>query len=109
MTLHQGSSRTWVSLSILLFSTSLPWLPRAEAIHAPLDVELAPRAFPARLFFKPATAPIETLRITENLPIPTTDEEFKQLRDSILQGTTVRYSVVDELLRERRSAAKAVI
>lgn len=99
----------WVSLSTILFSTSLSWLPRAEAIHAPLDVELPPHALPARLFFKLATAPIETLRITENLPISTTDEEFKQLRDSTLRGMTNHASVVSELLMERRSATKAVI
>lgn len=107
MTRQQGTSRMWVPLSLLLFSTSLSCFPGAQA-HAPLEIKPPPHALPTRPLARPAAALAEKTEIAE-IPIPTTDEEFKQLRDSILQGATDCHSVVDELLMERRSAAEAVV
>ena len=82
-------------------------LPRGEA---------SPHTVPVRLPVGDIDAPgadasqaKEALLVAETLPIPTTDEEFKQLRALILNSRSDHHSVVDELLMERRSAAKATI
>lgn len=101
--------------------TSLSWTPRGEARPRTLsDLDPPPHAVAVRSLDEPADALIglghirkrfftKAFRITENPPIPTTDKEFKQLRTLILNSRSDPHSVVDELLMERRSAAKATV
>ncbi|WP_074457244.1 hypothetical protein [Candidatus Synechococcus spongiarum] len=92
-------------LRALVFSSVLPFLlilPRGDA---------SPHTVPVRLLVGDIDTSGDASQAKEApqmeiASIPTTDEEFKKMRALMLNNLPQHHSVVDELLMERRAAAK---
>ena len=108
MTRHQDSCRVLILLPVFLL-TGLSWLTRGEVV-ASFERESPSHSVPAGFLSGLIdVTPTKAKALTITQTIPTTDEEFKKLRESILKKRTDNSSVVDEFLKERHSATRPTV